>query len=368
MKILHVCELLEGGTASYLEEVLPRQVESYGRDNVFLAAPANHLAAISEKIDGVVQLPFRRSGRDLSSLLRLAASIHRAISTHAPDIVHLHSTFAGAVGRSLMPLFRTRPIVIYCPHGWAFDMEISRQWRTLIRLFERLMAASTDAVINVSRHEEALSRSLGIDHRKSRTIISGIADLSNGIGSVDLRPEKELTNLLFVGRLDRQKGIDLLLVRYPDWSAESVHLYVAGDTVVSAKGAPTQEFDKITFLGWQRRDRIPALLEACDLLIVPSRWEAFGIAVLEAMRSSRPVAVSNRGGLPELVEEGVTGFIFEPERITELVRFVSTLGRERLLQMGRAGRQRYLSNFQSDRMNCEIDALYRDLMLRRMEQ
>ncbi|MCI6655110.1 MAG: glycosyltransferase family 4 protein, partial [Clostridium sp.] len=121
-------------------------------------------------------------------------------------------------------------------------------------------------------------------------------------------------NLLFVGRFDPQKGVDFLLKVFKDYEEDlqHIHLWIIGDNVVSdGKGIEKKNTDNITFLGWIPHEELTAYYEACDAVIMPSRWEAFGLVAIEAMKYGKPVIVSNRGALPELVKEGVNGWIFD---------------------------------------------------------
>jgi hypothetical protein len=101
MKILHVCESLIGGPASYLEEILPFQAQRLSSKNVILVVPENHRAHVASSIRCVVET-YVRTGRNPRSLLALALAIRDAIKRHDPDIVHLHSSFAGAIGRVVL--------------------------------------------------------------------------------------------------------------------------------------------------------------------------------------------------------------------------------------------------------------------------
>src|ERR1700754_4257611 len=113
MKILHVCESLIGGPASYLEEILPYQIQQFGADKVTLLAPANQREFVAPSINCVVET-YVRTGRNLRSILALASAIRTNIKRHNPDIVHLHSSLAGAIGRLIIGGMRRRPRVVYC--------------------------------------------------------------------------------------------------------------------------------------------------------------------------------------------------------------------------------------------------------------
>ncbi|MFX6269921.1 glycosyltransferase, partial [Acinetobacter baumannii] len=84
-----------------------------------------------------------------------------------------------------------------------------------------------------------------------------------------------------------------------------------------------------------------------DVIVVPSRWEGFGLIAVEAMRAGLAVIASRVGGLAEVVEEGVTGFLVEPDKPEEIVNILRTVTREQLHEMGNAGREHFLNEFTS---------------------
>ncbi len=100
----------------------------------------------------------------------------------------------------------------------------------------------------------------------------------------------------------------------------------------------------------------------CDSIVVPSRWEGFGLVVLEAMRTGKPAIVSPNGALPDLVVDGETGVIVRPLTPEALATALRSLDRARLSKMGRAAYARFVDHHTSDRMNVAIDRLYESLV------
>jgi glycosyltransferase involved in cell wall biosynthesis len=98
--------------------------------------------------------------------------------------------------------------------------------------------------------------------------------------------------------------------------------------------------------------------------VVPSRWEGFGLVALEAMRCGCAVVASRVGGLSEVVDDGVTGLLFEPGDAAGLAALLSTTSASKLAALGVAGRQRFERLFRIDRVDAELDALYRVMLAR----
>jgi glycosyltransferase involved in cell wall biosynthesis len=96
-----------------------------------------------------------------------------------------------------------------------------------------------------------------------------------------------------------------------------------------------------------RRD-IPRILPVLDVFVLPSLYEGFGIAILEAMAAGKPVVATTVGGIPEFVVQGETGLLVEPGNAEALVEAIGCLlsDRERARQMGIRGRERVLAGYQ----------------------
>ena len=179
MKVLHVCESLIGGPASYLEEILPQQVRQFGADNVVVLAPAAQRNSIAPSIGCVVET-YQRKGRDVRSILALALAIRACIKRHNPDVVHLHSSFAGAIGRLIIRKSRSNVRVVYCAHCWAFDRPQQTVVTRLYAMLERRLSRRADAIVNISPHEVPLLRRAGIPLGNTRLVVSGIKDVAPG--------------------------------------------------------------------------------------------------------------------------------------------------------------------------------------------
>jgi N-acetyl-alpha-D-glucosaminyl L-malate synthase BshA len=121
--------------------------------------------------------------------------------------------------------------------------------------------------------------------------------------------------------------------------------------------------NRVRFLG--KRDDIEELTSCADLLLLPSDNESFGLAALEAMANSVPVLVSRVGGLPEVVTDGVDGFLVEPRNVDEMARrAVEILSDEdRRRQMGARARETARTRFSAARIIPQYEDLYRELIL-----
>ncbi|WP_456679043.1 glycosyltransferase [Bradyrhizobium sp. LM6.9] len=114
LKVLHVAETIRGGIASYLNELHPRQQASFGADNVHYVVPSDHRHDLPA-VDESQITTFERSGRSISGLFQMLRASMQALDALKPDVVHLHSSFAGLVLRPALAARSEGPRVVYCP-------------------------------------------------------------------------------------------------------------------------------------------------------------------------------------------------------------------------------------------------------------
>ena len=357
MRVLHFAQNVAGGISSYFDEIALYQLEQYGEENVMFFLPHRDLKNLS-KVPSKCVRTFGGHRRNIYDLSRLLYDLLSVVNEFKPDIVHLHSTFAGAIGRTALMLTPRRPKIVYCPHGWAFARSGPVHLKWLYAALEKALMNFTDACVNISHSEMEIGSSYGISVAKSRVIRNGISEVPV-IGNRELNLTSASTNFLFVGRHDPQKGLDILLSAMERIAADKLHLFVIGEPVVTTKAKISYpELANVTYLGARPREEVMAHISVCDALVVPSRWEGFGLVVTEAMRAGKAVFASNRGALPELVEDGVTGKIIDIDDVGVLAHQLVSTSKAILHEMGNQGKNRFLELYTSARMNVQIADLY----------
>jgi glycosyltransferase involved in cell wall biosynthesis len=362
IKIIHFSETLPGGPASYFEEIAGAQIEYFGKANIRFLIPRIHRCHVPSIPDECI-VPFGPTSRGPLSLMRLGAVVRQVVRSFQPDILHLHSTFAGALARPPLLYKRYRPVVIYCAHGWAFTREESAVKRWAYAVVEQLLACATDKIINISDHEARAACLHGLPHEKMITIPNGVSQSFQRLGeAVDFDPNK--INLLFVGRHDPQKGIDILLDAMRALYGYPLHLHVLGDSVLSKPRVKNGSERNVSYYGWTPRERVFDFIAAADAVIMPSRWEGFGLTVIEAMRMGKPAIVSNRGALPELVVDHVNGRIINIDAPQNVTNVLKSLNRSDLREMGKAAFDRYIGYYTAARMNRDLIGVYEDVLSR----
>lgn len=362
MRVLHVTEALLGGVATYFKEILPVQQARLGRDNVFVLVPTSQTSNLPPDLPLTIAT-YPVSGRNAMSVLMLFGAILRAIFRFRPDVVHAHSTFAGVAVRlcGLLLLWK-RPRIVYCAHGWSFLRDVKPWINRLTALLERLLAYCCDAVTNISYYEYEAALRAGLPASRNLVLRYGLSPANADPGPL-LRLDRTCLNCFFIGRHDRQKGLDLLIDAFRNLPPDQYQLYVAGSSVLGDAAAIGDSLPaNVHMLGWIDNNKVDAYYRQFDLLLVPSRWEGFGLVVLEAMRNGIPVVSSDRGALPEIVQDGVSGRIFRLAEPGSLATLLLSLTREQLGQMGQSGARRFRDEFSAARMNEETLNLYRKIL------
>ncbi|WP_181537391.1 glycosyltransferase [[Anoxybacillus] calidus] len=360
---MHVAEYTKGGVATYLENVITFQKKHSEISKVYLVCSAVHATHFEEMEDAKFQLlkyDYKRHPRHFWSAIK---KISEYIESVSPDIVHIHSSFAGMFVRLPYFIKRKKVKIVYCSHGWSFLMDTSNLRKRLYAFIEKMLSIKTDKIINISKYEYKNSIKYGISEEKSIVILNGISNFSNNNhlkNGIDLKINKNKINLLFVGRFDRQKGLDILINFFHKYHINHIELYVIGESVIGDLNFTFP--DNVKHLGWVSNQLMDQYYKQFDAVIMPSRWEGFGLVAIEAMKNKVPVIASNRGALPEIVEHDNNGYIFDLSKEEELLNILNQLDKEQLKQMGLKGYETFKKKFSSKIMNESILDVYRQLL------
>lgn len=360
MKVLHIGEYVVGGVATYLNELVAYQRRFF--DVYLMMSDYNSASDFDLEPDHILRYEYKRHPK---YFLQAMKHIRQAIKKIQPDIIHIHSSFAGMLARGLFFVFPQKASVFYCSHGWSFLMDTKPRLKRAYFMIEKMLEFKTDFIINISRYELEQSVQLGMSPSKSRFVYSGLREKKSN-PSFDANvpavwsssDEEGVIRLLFVGRYDRQKGLDVLLdvlAKHPELQ-ELLRLYVIGDSVLE-----NNEWhfpDNVVRLGWVDNAAIDRYYQQCDAVIMPSRWEGLPLVAIEAMKNRKAVIASNRASLPELVSHELNGYIFDLDQPKELLDILIKLDKKTLAAMGEVGRGIYLERFSADRMNEEFVSLY----------
>jgi glycosyltransferase involved in cell wall biosynthesis len=335
MSVLHVLCDLSGGGAERLVLDLCRY--STGDASVATLHSGGALAEDFAAAGVTVRCAGRTRGRlGLRAVRRLSQWASRA------DVVHTHLWAGDTWGRPSAWLGGCRRVVT-TEHNTQADSPLRRHlWTAMAPLSARIVCVSQAAA-------QAVAAS-GISRERLLVIENGI-DLSRFSPAAGAR-----RGILSVGRLTRQKGFDVLL---------QALRHIPTPTTILGEGAERAALERLAdglpvhLPGWVA-DPLPAL-SAAAIMVIPSRWEGFGLVAVEAMAAGVPVIASRVDGLIEVV--GDAGILVEPENVSALADAIRRLLSDAELRaaLTRRGLAR-APRFSIQKTAGRYEALYRSLL------
>ena len=237
--------------------------------------------------------------------------IYRFCRKEKFDIVHTHSSKPGVVGR-IAATFAKVPYVVHTVHGLSFHKFVKFPKWQFYFLCEMFASLFCKKIVLVNKF---YGKYFHLFKNKTSTIYNAV-NYEKFAGIEQKQNNDERINVLFVGRLDAQKNPLCLLrsARIVISKNSSVHFTLVGDGEFysECKRFITENnlSDNIYLAGWQKN---PGIFYAdADVFAASSIYEAFGLMFVEAGYFSLPVCATNVEGVPEVVQEGVSGFLCEP--------------------------------------------------------
>ncbi|WP_167064952.1 glycosyltransferase [Burkholderia sp. Ax-1719] len=366
--ILHVTEALGGGVLYCIALLANRQVSA--GDDVTIVHSIRVDTPSEAELDRIFDKRIRRRVIDMKTSVGLhdAVSIVRLfqeILKGRPDVIHLHSSKAAALGRVVARVMGLCDRTIYSPHGFSFlKQDIPRRTAKFYLLVERLLHAIGGNIVTCSRSErQYASRLLG--HTRRIGMVENAVDTA-GLVARKVAANKQITTICTSGRVTYQKapwrfsklaqsaaresGVDAQrkFIWFGDGDADSVNTWVDRGVV--------------ELTGWVKTEELHHRLAACDLFVIPSLWEGMPIALIEAQALGLPAIGSRVVGNRDVIQHGVTGFLANSD--DELAAYVKRLVNDPPLRarMGSAAREKALERFSSDRLFRSYVRIYRNLI------
>jgi len=270
---------------------------------------------------------------------------------HTHEIYYPHSIQSLCLARKKGKVFGVTQHRYYCPRGLSGSF-LTTYYYTLARKIFDLC----DFVFATSRSAADFLRDLGV--RKEVHLLPNSIDVKifKPITKKNLKEKLGLQNrrvLLYIGRMHKEKGLKYLIEAfeiikrtYPD----SVLVLVGKgpdkeNIMFQAKRLGLRE--GILLIEYFPHDRLFELYNLCDVLVLPSLVEPFGMVLIEAMACGQPVVGSNVGGISDIIDDGENGFLVEPRRSDQLAEKISVLLSDEKLRrkFGNRGRKKVEDNY-----------------------
>ena len=303
-------------------------------------------------------------------------NIRQLLDSQKFDVIHTHGGTAGFWGRLVAVSFKKRPVIVHTYHGLHYlnisqvaAKAIAQKFkRAIFQKIDQFLLTYTDQIICVCRsdYEKAIAAKV-VTPSKTSVVYNGIEidqfskplDQANARKIFDIAP----TEFVFgnVGRLHEQKGHKYLLEAFAKVS-DRARLLIIGDgdlrEELVALAEKLQISDRVLFLG--TRTDIAEFLSAIDVFVLPSLWEGQPIALLEALAIGKPCIASSVDGIPEIIKNGVNGYLVNPTDVNELTRIMNlAIANPELLQKSAASRTSSIDpKFSAQNMAAEIANIY----------
>jgi 1,2-diacylglycerol 3-alpha-glucosyltransferase len=376
----------QGVFAVHLAEGLAR-----AGHEVLVLAPSDRLRAYRRVQNGVqiqfvTAIPLGPMAPNVHVTPLPGPVVHGALDDFRPQVVHVQdhyplcrSVVHAAVERDL-PLVATNH---FLPENMVDEVSLFRLfpevispvlWKTVLDVFNQadVVTSPTETAAEILRQQDlrvpVQAISNGVDLQRFYPYPR--AECTAMRQQYDLDPERIV--LLFVGRIQGEKRLDVLIhalqrLDRADEHRDDVQLAIAG------RGAQRKELEEmardlvtergVVFVGFVPDEDLPCLLNSADIFAMPSDAELQSIATLEAMAAGRPILAANARALPELVRDGVNGYLFEHGNAEEAARCLVELidHRDDWPAMGAASREIALEHDLAKTIR-RYEELYRTLL------
>lgn len=367
-KIIHVIWFLGyGGAEMLLTNLLPK-IKSYGFDIRLVTLSDNNPLGprLRQKGCSITAL-----GCPTGSLYRvnrwlpIGYKLHKFLKSVRPEIIHTHIYRADILTRIFAPPNTKIITTLHNTEPWWSCSSTHFK----IKTFVETKLAKYRKVDFIAVSESVAERAVEVFRLhpdRIQIVYNGIDLAQFPIRDIDF--PKRFLKIIQVGRMEPQKGHDvslsafkLLLSEIPD----ATLLFVGDGPLRKQLEMKAEEIGilgKVKFLG--TRDDVPKILKEASLFWMPSRFEGFGIALLEAMASQLPTVSTNVGGLSKIVVNGVTGFLIPPDDPVALSQASIKILKSPSLakSMGAAGRRRVEELFSLDRTTMEYCSIYENIL------
>jgi len=320
IKVLEIIDSLSSGGAESLLKNFILEAKKNKLFNIEIATL--YFNAIFKKEIKNAGIPVWTLGLTYKYDLRGVIKLTKLIRKRKYDIIHVH-LFPADIFAALASLFLPKDIVwIFSEHN---DYNRRRSYK-FCKILDSFTYSRYSKIICVSKQVQSALFSWLPSVNKKTKVISNAVPIPKFL---NLCPVK-IYDILFVGRLTKQKGVEILLKAIKilkNKHSRNLKIAIVGDGDLKENlNDLTAELGlnkEVKFLGV--REDINGLMDSAKIFVLPSRWEGFGLVIVEAMSNMLPVIATNVGGIPEIIENGKDGLLVPPENSGALARAINSL-------------------------------------------
>ncbi|MBT2639683.1 glycosyltransferase family 4 protein [Bacillus sp. ISL-39] len=364
MKVVQIITRMDepGGAQIHVRD-LCLNLNSRGHDISLISGSENQIFPEIED-NAIPYFQVKSMARNIKPIadIRALFEMKKIISRLKPDLLAIHSSKAGMIGRAAGWMLGIP--TVFTAHGWAFTEGVPRKRKNIYVQVERIAGRLSSGIIAVSQYDYALAlNNKIITEEKLEVIQNGVPDRPDiELAKTEVHPPRMVMVARFAEPKNHRVVINALnKLRNYEWEISFVGDGPLKDEIERYVGELGLA-GKIKFLG--SSSNVSSILASAQLFILATNWEGLPLSILEAMRAGLPIVASDVGGVKEAVDHTQTGFLVKKGEVEELAGYIEKLIRspELRFKMGTASRARYTEKFTFERMINETEQFYQKII------
>jgi glycosyltransferase involved in cell wall biosynthesis len=303
------------------------------------------------------EMGIRQEHSAINEVVALAEAIR-------PDLIHAHSGKAGVIAR--LAGAKARVPVVFTAHGWSFSSGTPPVRRAFAAAVEFATVRLARHVICVCESDRRTALRLGVVRSSNVSVINyGIEDIA--FRRDENHESRRRIRAVMVARFSEQKdqaSVVKAVASLPEHLRPDVDFVGVGEGMETV----TRMIDELKVGSHVRmlmeRLDVDAILAASDIFVLATHYEGLPISIIESMRSGLPVIATGVNGVPELIEQGQSGFLVGRRDVAGLAKALATLvsDNELRITMGQRGRELYVEKYKLDTMIDKTASVYADVV------
>ena len=299
-KILMVCEAFGGGVFTYVSQLCN---DMTGYFDVYLAyslrpqTPKNYKDFIDSNVHLIEVKNF--SNKSLTNIINIIRELHKIEQEVKPDIIHLHSSIAGGLGR--LAYKGTTNTVVYTPHGYAHILMGRNKTSKVYEILEKILGKTNSITLTCCASEDEVAKKLC---KRTAYIETGVnlLDLANSLNGIEAIKNDKFT-VFTLGRACIQKQ-PRVFNKIAELVPEAKFIWIGNGELEKELTA-----SNIEVTGWKPRKDALAMAKGADAFILCSLGEAIAMSLIENMFIKKLVLVSNTMGNKSVIRDGINGYV-----------------------------------------------------------
>ena len=345
-----VCEAFGGGVFTYVSQLCNDMADVYLAFSIRPQTPKNYRDFLDPRVHLIHVKHWKdKAITDIGNDIKVIKELRLIEETVGPDIIHLHSSIAGGIGR--LAFDGKKSVVFYTPHGYAHILMGAGVKRYIYKLMEQILGKRNCITLTCCESEDEIAKTLckktvyietGINLRDLSAVLDGIEPIKN-----------EKFTVFTLGRICVQKQPQLFN-KIAELVPEARFLWIGDGELKDQLTAPNVEVT-----GWKPRHEALAMAKGADAFVLCSLGEAIAMSLIENMYIRKLCLVSNVMGNKSVIKNGVNGYICEtPEVYAERIREAMNEFPTKLIQNAY---QDVLSTYNTDVMKDKYISIYKSV-------